>query len=312
MANEVWVYADFDKPESISLLGKAQTLARQLGGKAAAVCSSGSLDFDLLICYGADIIYDIDVEGSSVVQANNLYELCKEYLPDIILFPATVEYSSVAARTAAFLGTGLTADCIELTIDESNLLRQIRPAFGGGLIAEISCKDRRPQMATVRSGIFPTTSPDNSRKGECIQYSPDTQLIDPIKLISCKKIPTSYDLREAKIIIAGGKGVGSREGFQLLTRFAKKIGGLIGASRSAVDAGYADYNQQIGQTGISVSPELYLALGISGSPQHIAGMNTAGKIVAVNNNPKAPIFDYADLAIVGEWKEIVKDIMNRL
>jgi caffeyl-CoA reductase-Etf complex subunit CarE len=312
MTNEVWVYADFDMSESISLLGKAQTLARQSGGKTAAVCSRGSLDIHSLIHHGADIVYDLDVEGSSVVQAYNLYELCKEYLPEIILFPATVEYSSVAARTAAFLGTGLTADCIELTIDENNLLRQIRPAFGGGLIAEIYCKDRRPQMATVRPGIFPITFPDKRRTGEYIRYSPAVQLVDPIKLISFKNISTSYDLRESKIIVAGGKGVGSREGFQLLTRFAEKIGGLVGASRSAVDAGYADYNQQIGQTGISVSPELYFAVGISGSSQHIAGMNTAGKIIAVNTNPRAPIFDYADLAIVGEWKEIINDIMNRV
>jgi electron transfer flavoprotein alpha subunit len=310
MADEIWVVADFKDPKSLGLLGKAQELAHDCHGQAAAVCALDYLEAEPLIQHGADIVYHMGVKGSESIQAQALGELCLLYHPEIVLFPATIEFSVVAARTAAQLGTGLTADCTGLAIDENGWLRQTRPAYGGGIIADIHCKYKRPQMATVRPGIFLVSAPDPQRKGIHISFSTSNQLSDPAQLISRELIPAKKDLREGRIIVAGGKGIGSREGFGLLGLLAERIGGLVGASRSAVNAGYADYDCQIGQTGMSVSPDLYLAFGISGAAQHIAGMITASKIIAVNNDPRAPIFDYADLAIVGDWKETAEGILK--
>lgn len=312
MASEVWVYADFHDTKNLSLIGKAQSLARACGGKAAAVCTVTPPSDALLISSGADIVYHLRATGSDIILSHALCKLCESYCPDILLFPASIEYGAVAARTAAQLHTGLTADCTGLAIDENGLLRQTRPALGGGLIADIYCQDRRPQMATVQTSIFPIPEPDLKRTGICITYSPSVLFSDPVELIIREKIPAKKDLREGHIIVAGGKGIGSREGFDFLSMLAERIGGLFGASRSAVDAGYADYDRQIGQTGISVSPNLYLAFGISGAPQHIAGMNTSRKVIAVNCDPKAQIFDYADLAIVGDWQETVEAILKAL
>lgn len=312
MTSEVWVYASFQDPSDLGLLARAKSLAAVRGVQAAAVCTVPAPDNNLLIQSGADIIYQLHAEGSDTIQAQALYALCEAQHPEIVLFPASIEYSVIAARTAALLGTGLTADCTGLVIDENHLLRQTRPAYGGGLIADIFCKDRRPQMATVRPGIFPIPVPDPQRTGAHIWYTPPALPPDPAKMISRAQIPPKKDLREGRIIVAGGKGIGSRDGFTLLGTLAERVGGLLGASRSAVDAGYADYDCQIGQTGLSVSPELYLAFGISGAAQHIAGMATAGKVIAVNSDPKAPIFDYADLAIVGDWREVAEALLNAL
>ena len=189
----------------------------------------------LLFHSGADIIFDLPVQGSDYLKAYALACLCQTYQPGILLFPATVEYSAIAARTAAQLGTGLTADCIGLTADEQGLLLQTRPAFGGGLIADIICRSKRPQMATVHSGVFPVPVPDPKRTGQHIAYTPPLLPHDPSQLLSRQLIPNRKNMRDGQIIVAGGKGVGSREGFELLAALAQRIGGLLGASRSAVD-----------------------------------------------------------------------------
>ena len=310
MANEIWVYSAFDEPNDLGLLGKAQALAFSCCAKTAAVCCGKPKDCSALSYSGADLIYTLGCLGSDTLQALALADLCRTYKPEILLFPATIIYSAVAARTAALLGTGLTADCTALCIEKNHLLRQTRPAFGGGLIADIYCKEKRPQMATVRPGTFPNPLPDLENKGVFMPFTPSKLPPDPAVLLKHEQIPPKKDLREARIIVAGGKGIGSRSGFNLLGELAEKIGGLVGASRSAVDAGYADYDCQIGQTGLFVSPDLFLAFGISGAPQHIAGMNSSGKVIAVNSDPKAPIFDYADLAIVGDWWEAAEKMLE--
>ncbi len=312
MPNEVWLCADFNDMENFGLLCKARLLASKCGRQVAVVIFNSSSDDSLLIHKGADIVYNLCAEGSNIVKSQALFDLCNEYHPDILLFPATVEYSAIAARTAAKLSTGLTADCTSLEVDKNGLLKQTRPAFGGGLIADIYCYNRRPQMATVRPGVFPVSNPDLRRKGTHISFKLTSMHADPVKILSIERISSKKDLREGNIIVAGGKGIGSREGFGLLESLADRIGGLLGASRSAVDAGYADYDRQIGQTGLSVSPNLYIAFAISGAPQHIAGMNTSSKVIAINSDPEAPIFDYADLAIVGDWFETVNAILKTI
>ena len=311
MTNEIWVYSAFEDPNDLGLLGKARELTFSCSAKTAAVCCGKPNNCKILSDSGADLIYTIGCQGSDTLQALALADLCRTYQPEILLFPASIAYSAVAARTAALLGTGLTADCTALSIEKNCLLRQTRPAFGGGLIADIYCNEKRPQMATVRPGTFPIPRPDAENESVFISFSPSKLPPDLVTLLKQEQIPAKKDLREARIIVAGGKGIGSRRGFNLLGELAEKIGGLLGASRSAVDAGYADYDCQIGQTGLSVSPDLFLAFGISGAPQHIAGMNSSGKVIAVNTDPKAPIFDYADLAIVADWREAAERLLEK-
>lgn len=314
---EVWVFCQTEDgiPDDadLGLIGKACGLAADLNGKACAVvCAKGEMDAGALIGSGADTVYQIRADGSEEVKARLLFDLAKKLTPEIILFSATVAGCSVAARAAAMLQTGLTADCTDLSVAEKSLLRQIRPAFGGGITAEIFCAMKRPQMATVRTNRYPAPKPDPSRKGTVIVHVPEKIPYDPIELIERQLIPAKRHLREGRIIVAGGKGIGSREGFSLLEKLALRLGGMVGASRSAVDAGFASYERQIGQTGVSVSPRLYLAFGISGAVQHIAGMHTSGTVIAVNRDPKAPIFDYADLAIEGDWRETAEKLVGAM
>lgn len=308
----VWVFANFNDPKNLGLLAQARSLADSCGGSTTAVCADEEEKSDRLFAFGADSVIHLQVTGSEMLKAQALVELCQQYHPEVVLFPATIECSVIAARSAALLGTGLTADCTGLSIDENGLLRQTRPAYGGGLIAEIYCKERRPQLATVRIGLFRIPQPDQARTGNHFFFTPSTPQTDLVELIARSAVPKQKNLREAQIIIAGGKGVGSRAGFDKLRELAERMGGMVGATRSAIDAGYADFDCQVGQTGTSVSPQLYIAFGISGAPQHIAGMVTSGKVIAVNSDPKAPIFDYANLAIVGDWLEVAEELLRRL
>ena len=223
----------------------------------------------------------------------------------VILAPATVRLRCVMPMLAWHLQAGLTADCTHLSISETGVLQQTRPAFGNSLMATIETIGPI-QMATVRPGTFPPPETPGSVDLEAASTA-GTSLVNLLK-----QVPGMEDtpIGQARIIIAGGAGIGSREGFSKLTAFARQIGGSVGASRNAVDAGYAPYSAQVGMTGTTVCPKLYIAVGISGAVQHLAGMSGSGTVIAINSDPKAPIFQYADFGIVGDWEPIIDQLME--
>ena len=223
----------------------------------------------------------------------------------VILAPATVRLRCVMPMLAWHLQAGLTADCTHLSISETGVLQQTRPAFGNSLMATIETIGPI-QMATVRPGTFPPPE----TPGAVDLEAASTAGASLVSLL--KQVPGMEDtpIGQARIIVAGGAGIGSREGFSKLTAFAQKIGGSVGASRNAVDAGYAPYSSQVGMTGTTVCPRLYIAVGISGAVQHLAGMSGSGTVIAINSDPKAPIFQYADFGIVGDWEPIIDQLME--
>ena len=223
----------------------------------------------------------------------------------VILAPATIRLRTVMPMLAWHLQAGLTADCTHLDISVDGKLLQTRPAFGNSLIATIETVSET-QMATVRPGTFPAS--DVQVPVEVLQENISQQ----VKRLDFIPFADIVPLSEAKIIVAGGAGIGSSAGFAKLADFARRIGGVVGASRNAVDAGYAPYSAQVGMTGVTVSPKLYIAVGISGAVQHLAGMSGATKVIAINNDPKAPIFQYADYGIVGDWETIIDQLVEEL
>ena len=245
-------------------------------------------------------------------QAGRIARALELLAPDAALFPATVRGRFLSAWVAAELDTGLTADCTELAITEDGLLKQIRPAFGGNLTADILCKVRRPQLASVRPGVFPL--PENLESGKQLP----TRTLDILmgeslmQRTGFQPVDSGVSLQNARVIVAGGKGIGSKEGFDKLAELAQLLGGAVGATRSAVDAGWIGYEHQIGQTGVSVHPELYIAFGISGFVQHTVGMNSAKTVVAVNTDRNAPIFACADYGIVADWEETIDAMIQSL
>ena len=230
---------------------------------------------------------------------------------DSVLFPATIRGRFLSGWAAAKLETGLTADCTSLGVTEDGLLLQSRPAFGGNLTADILCKTARPQMASVRPGVFPMPTLRADASGPISRY----EVTDPItylKYAGFTPAENTVSLQEAKVVIAGGKGIGSKKGFEKLARLAQLLGGAVGATRSAVDAGYTTYAHQIGQTGQTVRPELYIGFGISGIVQHTVGMDSSKVVIAVNKDRHAPIFSHADYGIVGDWEEICDKMIAML
>lgn len=321
---DIWVFAEQREQRlmnvSLEILGEARKLADKKGVKACAVLVGYGVKglADELIKYGADVVYVIDnpllknytTEGYAKVIA----DLANEIKPEVILYGATYIGRDLAPRIASRLHTGLTADCTGLDIDENGLLLQIRPAFGGNLIATIICPERRPQMATVRPGVMKKAPKDEKRKGEIIEIQANikegdirTQIFDIIKEAKSK-----VNIEEADIIVSGGRGVGGAEGFKLIQQLADALGGVVGASRAAVDAGWISSDHQVGQTGKTVRPKLYVACGISGAIQHIAGMGNAKTIVAINKNPDAPIFKVADYGIVGDLFKVVPALIEEI
>ncbi|MBM3253998.1 MAG: electron transfer flavoprotein subunit alpha/FixB family protein, partial [Candidatus Omnitrophica bacterium] len=235
-------------------------------------------------------------------------DLIREYKPEILLCGATSIGRSLIPRVAVKLNTGLTADCTSLDIDlENRLLLQTRPAFGGNIMATIICPNFRPQMATVRHKVMKEAIPQNSRKEEVIiKEYPDTEHYSRTKLVDVvEELTQTVNLAEADIIISGGRGLQKAENFKLIEELAMVLGGAVGASRSAVDSGWIAYSHQVGQTGKTVCPKLYIACGISGQIQHLAGMQSSEVIVAINKDPYAPIFKVATYGIVGDLFEIV-------
>jgi len=330
---EVWVMAEQEDGSlhdvALELCGKARQLADQLGVEVGAVlagCGVGQLA-ERLIAHGADNVYLVDDERLAHYQtgpyARVMCSLVEKHRPQIVLYGATPLGRDLAPRVASYLRAGMTADCTDLQISDvtearsgrvhKNLLLQIRPAFGGNIIATIVNYEQWPQMATVREGVMPMLPPDPARKGTIVSEQVALAPADmPLRLIERHLEPRKVNLKGARVIVAGGGGIGSKENFRLLYELAGAIGGAVGASRAAVDSGYIGKEYQIGQTGTTVRPALYIAVGISGAVQHRAGMEESAKIIAINTDPQAPIFSIAHYGIVGDYKKVIPMMLRAL
>jgi len=323
---EVWVFAEQhngrleDTP--IELMSKARRLSDTLGVKLSSVVLGDGVKVlaNKLIQYGADNVYLVEHPLLRTYQTNSyakaICELIHKHKPQIVLYGATVAGRDLAPRIASAIKAGLTADCTDLQIGDhkavrdgtlhKNLLFQIRPAFGGNIIATIINPERWPQMATVREGVMPMPEPDVNRNGKIINEKISLVKEDlPLEILEEHKRPKKVDLKAARIIVTGGAGVGSEENFKLVWDLANCLGAAPAATRAAVDLGFIDKDHQIGQTGTTVRPALYIAVGVSGAIQHQAGMSQSQKIVAINNDPDAPIFQIAHYKIVGDLNEVV-------
>lgn len=321
----VWVFAEQRggklSSASLELLGEGRKLADDLKTALSAVLL-GERVADLakeLIYYGADTVYLAEASGLKNPQdepyAKAIVDLVEKHKPEVILAGATAFGRSLAPRVAALLKTGLTADCTGLEIDlEQRLLLQTRPAFGGNIMATIICPNNRPQMATVRPRVMKKRSRDVNRKGEIIKALMESDsLISRVGFIELvEDLSEKVKLEEAEIIVSGGRGLGKLENFELLKELASTLGAAVGASRAAIDAGWISYPHQVGQTGKTVCPKLYIACGISGAIQHLAGMQTSGIIVAINKDPSAPIFNVATYGIVGDLFEVIPRLNAKL
>jgi electron transfer flavoprotein alpha subunit len=320
----VWVFAEQKngqvQPVVYELLGKARGLAASLGTDVSAVLIGDGLSeaTQELIWRGADKVYVVEKQPLGKFQdepyTNVVVELIKKYKPEIVLCGATLIGRSLIPRVATTLMTGLTADCTGLEIDpERKILLQTRPALGGNIMATIISPNYRPQMATVRHKVFSEQQPDKTRTGVVVREELDGPLLaSRTKILEVvDEITSTVNLSEADIIIAGGRGVGSAENFKVLEDLAKTLGGAVGASRAAVDAGWVPYSHQVGQTGRTVAPKLYIACGISGQVQHTIGMQSSKIIVAIDKNPDAPIFKIATYGIVGDLFQVVPALTRR-
>ena len=332
--NNVFVYCEIEGTKvaevSQELLTKGRKLATELGVELHAVVAGtgikGKVE-DQIFPYGVDRLFVFDGEGlfpyTSAPHTDILVNLFKEEKPQICLMGATVIGRDLGPRVSSSLTSGLTADCTQLEIGDyddkktgthyDNLLYQIRPAFGGNIVATIVNPEHRPQMATVREGVMKREIADPAYKGEAVY--PDVSAYVPaedyvVKVLDRHIEVAKHNLKGAPIIVAGGYGVGSRENFDLLFKLAKELHGEVGASRAAVDAGWSDHDRQIGQTGLTVHPKVYIACGISGQIQHIAGMQDSGIIISINTDPDAPINKIADYVIVGSVEEVVPKLIK--
>ena len=319
----IWVFAEQRNGELKSvgyeLLSKGRELADTLNTELCAVCMGHNvIDVEQLIAYGADKVFLVDdpalTNHLEDLYAGEFTRLIQEHKPEIVLVGATSLGRSFFPRIAAILKTGLTADCTDLEIDtEKRLLLQTRPAFGGNIMATIICQTRRPQMATVRPRIFKKTIQDG-RKGQIIKVDLDKESVtSKTKLLNfIEDLTERVKIEDADIIVSGGRGLGKPENFQLLEELASVMGAALGSSRPPVDDGWIPYSHQVGQTGKTVRPKLYIACGISGSVQHMAGMQTSENIVAINNDHKAPIFEIAKYGIVGDLFHVVPILIEKL
>jgi electron transfer flavoprotein alpha subunit len=320
----VWVFSEQRrgvlKNIVFELLSKGRELADTLKTELSAVCLGHDVkDIDSLIAYGADKVYLVDnlelANNQEDYLTHEMVMLIREHQPEVVLAGATALGRAFIPRVAAILNTGLTADCTGLDIDtEKRLLRQTRPTFGGNIMATIICPEKRPQMATVRPRVFKKNAPDTNRKGQIIRVdfkkegvTAKTKLLNFIEDITEK-----VKLEDADIIVSGGRGLGKPENFKLLQELADTLGAALGSSRAAVDEGWIPYSHQVGQTGKTVCPKLYIACGISGAIQHLAGMQTSDCIVAINDNPDAPIFQVAHYGIVGDLFQVVPMLIKKL
>lgn len=327
----VWIFIEQEGGRiadvSLELVCKATELAAELGVKTEGVLLGKDVKdlVPVLHSYGCDNVFlaqDDELElFSAIPYTKVLAKLARDRSPDIILFGATRVGRSLAPRVASDLQAGLTADCTALRIDDfvdrakkttlHDKLMQIRPAFGGNIIATIVNSWEGPQMVTVREGVMPLAEPKKGRKGKVtavtVELAPEDTVVTFVERM---REESENSLKSAQIIVSGGYGVGSREGFELIRKLADVLGGAVAASRAAVDAGWIDRDHQVGQTGLTVRPRLYIACGISGSVQHRAGMSDSAKILAINSDPDAPVFSIATYGIVGDLHQVIPKIIE--
>ena len=332
--NNVFVYCEIEgttiQEVSLELLTKGRKLADQLGVQLEAVCAGSGIIGQVekqALPYGVDRLHIFDeprlAPYTSLPPTDILVNLFRKEQPQICLMGADVVGRNLGPRVSSTLHSGLTADCTSLEIGDyedkknnrivKNLLYQIRPAFGGNIVATIVNPDHRPQMATVRSGVMKAEILDPDYKGEVIiedvsKFVPEEDYI--VTVIEREVKAAKNNLKGAPIIIAGGYGMGSKEGFDMLYQLAKEIHAEVGASRAAVDAGFCDHELQIGQTGVTVHPKVYIACGISGQIQHIAGMQDSNIIISINSDPDAPINQIADYVITGTVEEVIPKMIK--
>ncbi len=318
----VWIFAEQSQGKIASvayeLLGIGRKLADELKSELCAVLFGKSDEVEELIKWGADKVYYVNSSDYTYLDddlySKTLVKLVNEYKPEIILAGATATGRSFIPRVAARLRVGLTADCTSLEIDkETGNLLQIRPAFGGNIMATIICPNSRPQIATVRPRVMKPGEYNPSKNGEIIKIdslkpSGKVKVLERIEDKSFCRV----NLQDAKVIVSGGRGIGGPADFKMLWELANLLGGTVGASRAAVDEGWIPYAHQIGQTGKTVCPKIYIACGISGAVQHLVGMQSSDIIVAINKDPNAPIFNVATYGIVGDAKEIIPLIIKKL
>lgn len=304
---------------TLELLGKARELAGDTGQKVVALLAGHQVQplCEELIAFGADRVILMDApelkDYLTEPYTQAIYQACMEFKPSVILMGATTIGRDLGPRLSARLATGLTADCTKLEMDEEGHLLMTRPAFGGNLMATIVCKEHRPQMSTVRPGVMKRLDKDTSLKGEVVdlkvKFNAEKFKVTLLENVKVQK--NKIDITEARILISGGRGVGCG-GFDSLNELAEVLKAEVAASRAMVDAGAVAHDRQVGQTGKTVRPDLYMALGISGAIQHLAGMEESEFIVAINKDKYAPIFQVADLGIVGDVTKIVPLLRDRL
>ncbi len=314
---------------AFELLGKAKELAEPLQTEVTAVLLGYQVKdlADQLAAYGADKVIVVDDPELEVYRTepytHALASVINEFKPEILLVGATAIGRDLGPRVSARVATGLTADCTMLEIgnfplvgknQKPNQLLMTRPAFGGNTIATIACPDHRPQMATVRPGVMQKITPIEGAKAEVIEYNPgftpDNKYVEILEVV--KAVNDAVDIQDAKILVSGGRGVGSPENFKLLEDLAEAVGGTVSCSRAVVDSGWKPKELQVGQTGKTVRPNVYFAIGISGAIQHVAGMEESDYIIAINKEETAPIFDVADLGIVGDLNKIVPKLTEMI
>ncbi len=331
--NNLVVYCEYEDGKiadvSLELLTKGRVLADKLGVKLEALVIGDKLDGveKQIFPYGADTVYKVEDKRlypyTSNPHAAVLINLFKEIKPQVCLMGATCIGRDLGPRVSSCLHSGLTADCTALEIGDhkdaktgkeyTDLLYQIRPAFGGNIVATIVNPECRPQMATVREGVMKKEIKDPEYKGEVVNLDPAKYVKDEdfiVEIIDRHIEKSKVNIKNSPIIVAGGYGVGSKENFQLLFDLADTLGAEVGASRAAVDAGFIEHERQIGQTGVTVRPKLYIACGISGQIQHIAGMQESSIIISINNDPNAPINKIADYVITGDMEEVVPKLIK--
>ena len=332
--SSVYVYCELEGKQieevSFELLTKGRKLANELGVKLEAVVAGNGIKGEVeaqILPYGVDVLHVFEAPCLSPYTTRPhtavLVKLFERELPQICLMGATSIGRDLGPRVSSTLTSGLTADCTALEIGDyedkknkrnyENLLYQIRPAFGGNIVATIINPDNRPQMATVRSGVMKAEVLDPAYKGEVI-YEEVDQFVAPedkmVEVLHRQVEKAKNNLKGASIVVAGGYGVGSKENFDLLRKLAEELHGEVGASRAAVDAGFANHEEQIGQTGVTVRPKVYIACGISGAIQHVAGMKESGILISINSDPNAPINDIADYVITGSVEEVVPKMIQ--
>ncbi len=319
----LWVFAEqrggVIQDVGLELLGKGRELADEMGVELSAVLLGQGLQAQIpsLFEHGADVVYYVDDPGLAVYSTEPytdvFSDLLNKYKPEAVLAGATSIGRAFIPRVAVRVKTGLTADCTELAFDqEKRLLLQTRPAFGGNIMATIICPDYRPQMATVRHKVFKKPVPHKGRTGRLIEEKAvirdqRTQVLEVLN-----EMQNETNLADADIIVSGGRGLGKPENFKVIEELAKELGAAVGSSRAAVDAGWISSYHQVGQTGKTVRPKIYIACGISGAIQHLVGMNSSDTIIAINKDPDAPIFKIADYGIVGDLFEVVPAMIKAI